>query len=80
VTDSPPFFKRHMMRDTCDILVSERTVLRRILPLLHYRNSITKETSILVNLVASKEATIHGISNGQNSQKDGKGLFSNELP
>jgi len=34
----------------CDILVSERTVLRRIL------------------------------SNGQNSQKDGKGLFFNELP
>jgi len=33
-----------------------------------------------VNLVVSEDTTIHGISNGQNSPKDGKALFFNNLP
>jgi hypothetical protein len=68
------------MRDTCDILVSERMVLRRILPFLIASIFNNKKTSILVNLVASRDATIRGISNGQNSPKDDKTLFFNNLP
>ena len=57
----------------------ECTVISRILPLLHYSCLMKKEASILVNVLASTDAIIHGTGNRQNSKNVLKAFVFNNL-